>query len=395
MAFIPEVAMTEALGQLNLITTHLRVHNQHEAANVIGKLSIHIVKAFEDGMAHVPPNENALNVKTDGGGHHMMTNHTASRDMMEQQAVMNEVGKGARETATTENGAPRGIQAPNRLPPAKWMRVTTSGSSPHGPSQEMKQLISPMSLTSCSVLKKGQTSDDDDDDDEGGSGVELAIAHSATELPEIPDEKAAIIRIYGKIAKDAIQFVTTRIHEGPLQDIRMETNGRTRATFQHAPHALAFLKSNQEMEALLGYGRFGAGFSVELAEIVDWNDDLHRMNQPIRERRRLSFARKRLFADNMSPDKWKHDIRSLAGPGNIDFLWVFNSGNATAVFTSTIIARKVLDAFNRFKEGRNVYSGVSVTYSSDPCEKELVLIKDHNRPNYHGLGRYMGKRGMR
>lgn len=50
------------------------------------------------------------------------------------------------------------------------------------------------------------------------------------------------------------------------------------------------------------------------------------------------------------------------------------------MFTSTKIARKVLEAFEKWKDGRNVYSGVSVTYSSDPCEKELVLTKEAARP---------------
>lgn len=56
---------------------------------------------------------------------------------------------------------------------------------------------------------------------------------------------------------------------------------------------------------------------------------------------------------------------------------------ATAVFTSTGIARKVLEMFSKWKMGRNVYNGVSVTFSSDPCEKELVLVKEINtRPSY-------------
>ena len=87
---------------------------------------------------------------------------------------------------------------------------------------------------------------------------------------------------------------------------------------------------------MLGFGRFGCGYHVELAEIFDWNEDLRRMNQPIRERRRLSFARKRLFAENMSPEKWKQDVRTLAGPGNIDFLWVFNSGNGKLTLRTTL-----------------------------------------------------------
>lgn len=195
--------------------------------------------------------------------------------------------------------------------------------------------MSPQSLTSASVSRNSQNSDDDGSDSQlpGLSGVALP---STTVAPEIPEAKAGVIRVYGRISKDLIQFITTRIHEGPLQDVRLETNGRTRVTFQHASQALAFLKSNQEMEHMLGFGRFGCGYHVELAEIFDWNEDLRRMNQPIRERRRLSFARKRLFAENMSPEKWKQDVRTLAGPGNIDFLWVFNSGNGKLTLRTTL-----------------------------------------------------------
>ena len=52
---------------------------------------------------------------------------------------------------------------------------------------------------------------------------------------------------------------------------------------------------------------------------------------------------------------------------------------ATAVFTNTIVARKVLDMFSRWKMARTPYHGVSVTFSSDPCEKELVLVKETTR----------------
>lgn len=139
--------------------------------------------------------------------------------------------------------------------------------------------------------------------------------------------KIGIIRVLGKVGKDFIQFVTTRIHEGPLYELKIESAYSARVTFQQASQAMAFLKSHEDMEKILGFGRFGPGYQIELAELADWNEDHRRMNQPIRERRRLSFARKRLFSEGMSPDKWKQDVRALAGPGNIDFLWVFNSGN--------------------------------------------------------------------
>lgn len=64
---------------------------------------------------------------------------------------------------------------------------------------------------------------------------------------------------------------------------------------------------------------------------------------------------------------------------------------ATAVFNSTIVARRVLETFENWKNGRNVYSGVSVTYSSDPCEKELALVRE-SRAN---MGRGYVKRVIR
>lgn len=43
------------------------------------------------------------------------------------------------------------------------------------------------------------------------------------------------------------------------------------------------------------------------------------------------------------------------------------------------MARQVLDVFNKWKTGHNEYSEVCVSYSSDPCEKELVLVKEPGR----------------
>ncbi|KAG2411826.1 hypothetical protein HFD88_009382 [Aspergillus terreus] len=372
-------AMAEALGHLNRVSNHFRKHGQHNTANELGKLSIMIVEAFSDGLEHISAREYIMDDE-DGQSQASASTRTGVSPTIQRHAVttlMNEVGRGKENlhgpVGSVQTTSAHKLQPPE---PGSWAQIAVAGRQLLPP--DTMQYMSPSSMASMSVSKPSQNGEDDGD--HGAVGLP-AVGYPASLAPEIPEAKAGIIRIYGRISKDVIQFITTRIHEGPLQEIRLETNGRTRVTFQHASHALAFLKSNHEMEQMLGFGRFGCGYHVELAEIVDWNDDHRRMNQPIRERRRLSFARKRLFAENMSPEKWKQDVRSVAGANNIDFLWVFNSGNATAVFTSTLVARKVLEAFNRWKEGRNVYSGVSVTYSSDPCEKELVLVKETARPN--------------
>jgi hypothetical protein len=54
---------------------------------------------------------------------------------------------------------------------------------------------------------------------------------------------------------------------------------------------------------------------------------------------------------------------------------------ATAVFTSTVVARKVLERFKKLKVSRgSVYQGVDVSYSSDPCEKEQHLTTQGKAP---------------
>ncbi|EAW11445.1 uncharacterized protein ACLA_091430 [Aspergillus clavatus NRRL 1] len=361
--------MAEALGHLNRISCHFRKHGQHKSANELGKLSIMIVNAFSEGVEHIPDNEYMLDEDHMHSSRSMTAEdqQRAMHESIQKQAVaalLNEVEKEKKEPVRGH-----GKRA------GSWAEVASSMGNVQGQPKDTMHYLSPMSMSSVSGSKQSH-----ENEDENGLGT---LDYAGVSLPQdIPEVKAGVVRIHGRVTKDMIHFITARIHEGPLQDIRLESNGMTQVAFQFASHALAFVKSNQEMEEMLGYGRFGTGYNVELAEVIDWDDDHRRMNQPVRERRRLSFARKRLFADNMSPEKWKQDIRALAGPGNIDFLWVFNSGNATAVFASTVVARRVLEAFNKWKNTRSVYSGVSVTYSSDPCEKELVLVKDMGRPAF-------------
>ena len=268
--------------------------------------------------------------KQSGSNQNVKSQETNSKYTIQRQAaaaLMNEVNKENMGEANYQSHVAQKVQPhdSHHSHTGSWAQIAGSFSNHQVNSHEMAQYMSPVSMTGFSASKYSQNSDDDESDMQGRgvSGVTLASSIS----PEIPETKAAVLRVSGRLTKDIIQFITTRVHEGPLQDIKIEANGRARVTFQHASHGVMFLNSHKEMEALLGFGRLGPGVSIELLEVVEWNEDHRRMNQPIRERRRLSFARKRLFADNMSPEKWKQDVRTLAGPGNIDFLWVFNSGN--------------------------------------------------------------------
>ncbi|RMJ21144.1 hypothetical protein PHISP_07988 [Aspergillus sp. HF37] len=370
-----ESGMAEALGHLKRVAQHFADNGHPKIANELGRLSISIVNTFSGGIEQIPAALYQLDHDQSDYNQITGTMPVTGGNAIQRQAataLMNQVNNenvGFHGPSTALQRVP----APDdKFPPAdNWAQAVTRFPAHL---QDGGQYMPPRVATAA-LPGPRQSSSEDEDSMSQMAG--MAVAHYSPLSPEMPAEaKAGVIRVHGKLARDFVQFITTRIHEGPLQDIRTESRACVRITFQHVAQALAFLKSNQDMEQMLGFGRFGGGYHVELAEVVDWNDDHRRMNQPIRERRRLSFARKRLFADNMTPEKWRHDVRNLAGAGNIDFLWVFNSGNATAVFTSTTVARQVLEIFNQWKVGQGEYSEVCVSYSSDPCEKELVLARD-------------------
>ncbi|KAL4921063.1 hypothetical protein BDW62DRAFT_198509 [Aspergillus aurantiobrunneus] len=389
MEYTVHEALKEALRHLERIASHLREHDQLSDANTIGKLSVLIVEAVEEGVAHFRAGEDIISVVNTNSGRVAQTNDSAAHDIQQQAvvALMNEVKKEQIESLNSENRALQKLPAPIEpaVQPGSWAQVAGTVTTP-GPSRQVAHLLSPISMTSGS----GSRADQSSNDRRQSSGERPALPAAS---PDLPEAKAGIIHIHGRVCKDFYQYITTRIHEGALQEIRCESNVRTRVVFQNLSDAIAFFRSDQEMERTLGFGRIGVGYRVELTEVVDWNDDLRLMSQPIRERRRLSFARKKLFFENMTAEKWKRDVQALAGLENIVSLWVYNSGNATAVFTSTIVARKVLETFNKWKEYRNGYLGVSVTYSSDPCEKEVRLLSDNNRPNHPKYNH--ARRGMR
>jgi hypothetical protein len=320
---------------LVMLTLQFADNGHPKIANELGRLSISIVNTFSGGIEQIPAALYQLDHEPSDYNQITGTMPVTGGNAIQRQAataLMNQVNNenvGFHGPSTALQRVP----APDdKFPPADGWAQAVRRFPAH--LQDGGQYMPPRVATAALPAPRQSSSDDDDSMSQMAG---MAVAQYSPLSPEMPAEaKAGVIRVHGKLSRDFIQFITTRIHEGPLQDIRTESRACVRVTFQHVAQALAFLKSNQDMEQMLGFGRFGGGYHVELAEVVDWNDDHRRMNQPIRERRRLSFARKRLFADNMTPEKWRHDVRNLAGAGNIDFLWVFNSGNGEWRLTSCV-----------------------------------------------------------
>lgn len=78
----------------------------------------------------------------------------------------------------------------------------------------------------------------------------------------------------------------------------------------------------------------GPGYAIALGEPLEWHETLRRMEHPMRERRRLTFARAKLFGEQLPCKKWQREIADIAGASNVDFTWVFNSGNGQYALTS-------------------------------------------------------------
>ncbi|KAL4875927.1 hypothetical protein BJY04DRAFT_200805 [Aspergillus karnatakaensis] len=405
-------AMASALGHFSTICANLKRIGHHKASNEIGKLANQIVAVYWAVSDNNPTDTSTTDDTTTSSSQPRAVTHQPSLRHAAQEQVAdtsNKVSAKQAETEAIESKAFQPLPAPTQAPaqPDSWAQVVGAESHashslpPPKPAQSSiwsagantRAPILPQSAAYSLTPGVSPTSLSFSSGPANNTNTVTSGAPSSAPV-ELPEEKAGVIRISGPVTKDRINSITSRIHEGPLFEVRIETNQRARLVFQYLAHAHAFVKSNEDMIPVLGHGRFGAGYHVELVEILNWHEDLHRMNQPSRERRRLSFARKRLFNEGVSPDRWKSDIRRIAGPGNIDLLWVFNSGNATAVFTSTIVARRVLEAFTRWAEAGGAYSELSVTFSSDPCEKPLTLVRENNRL-YQGLSGYIPRRSTR
>ncbi|KMU89036.1 hypothetical protein CIHG_06837 [Coccidioides immitis H538.4] len=102
-----------------------------------------------------------------------------------------------------------------------------------------------------------------------------------------------------------------------------------------------------------------------------------------RERRRLTFARGGLLGGNLTVKKILNDMGQLVGAEAIEFVWAFNTGNVTAVFKSVATARTVRDHFLALAIHKsNPYYDVQVTFSTDPCEKQLNLESQIGVPQH-------------
>ena len=134
-----------------------------------------------------------------------------------------------------------------------------------------------------------------------------------------------------------LSAVTKEIHEGPLLSVAYSQADRAVCIiFQHSDHARAFLFRNQEYQDKKGQSLYGPDVRLLEGQAYPYDAPLRRMDAPTNERRRLTFARSKLFCPGeggVSEHVFEKHIYELVGIENVELVWLFNTGNGTHTFT--------------------------------------------------------------
>lgn len=99
--------------------------------------------------------------------------------------------------------------------------------------------------------------------------------------------------------------------------------------------------------------------------------------------RRLTLVKSGFFSAN-SKRKLTQIIERVVGQGYIQFIFLYNSGNATIVFSEVAIAMTMKAEFDRLSQNADTWRGLAANYSKDPCvpDANLKLIAVHEEWNH-------------
>ncbi|KAH8700336.1 hypothetical protein BGW36DRAFT_395455 [Talaromyces proteolyticus] len=369
--------MTTALRHMATVAEQLRVQGYNTEANKIGQLSVQLVQEFNDA---------SIQLKEKGSNGHYPLAILASDPYTLNKASTSAIqGDGVlpKENAPVEfrldypakkspppssNGFDAKVQLIN---PSSWAKVVATKSSLQNP----ERLAVRVGRGGRSITHFGQATRTANRVKGGKEGNEVHTDHRREEIG-LEHGKGGVVNIEGPVKSIPrfLSYLAVRVNEGPVYDMSIVDDHKAIIVFQYALHAQIFVDRNTESQATRGESVFGSGdWVVKLGQPMDWTDTMTRMSHPHRERRRLTFVRSKLFADQASYHKWIREVEDVAGVGNVDFVWAFNTGNATAVFFSVAVARKVMQTFTSWRQNRGCYEDLAVTYSTDPCEKDLQL----------------------
>ncbi|RMZ81815.1 hypothetical protein DV738_g2008, partial [Chaetothyriales sp. CBS 135597] len=216
-------------------------------------------------------------------------------------------------------------------------------------------------------------------------GIKNQISESAGEKQEATveglDKDRRVVWISGWGADRPLSDVTTILSHGPIFSmIYSPENNAVCVIFEHAASAKAVCQDESYHRQHEGMSMFGSKCTVWVGLPYPEDGEIRRMASPIYERRRLTFVRSQLFGHGLTEEKFRRDMEQEVGAKNIELIWLFNTGNATVVFTSTANARRVRDQFRAKAKQYGPYRDVQISFSHDPCEKPLNLITQIEQP---------------
>jgi hypothetical protein len=146
---------------------------------------------------------------------------------------------------------------------------------------------------------------------------------------ETDEERAGVVFVTGRFRIGSLNYLTSRILEGPLFGVDISyNNGFAQIVFQRAKHAIAFVERNKQLIGEGRHGCFGQGYKVASIQFMDWTDEIRQMENRPKERRRLTFARAGLLGEKLSFKKFQADLVAVASTNGIDLIWAFNAGNS-------------------------------------------------------------------
>lgn len=159
-------------------------------------------------------------------------------------------------------------------------------------------------------------------------GITRTVTENLT-IPVRPQDARVIWIKPWNLEKKSLSNITEKIDQGPLFSIaHSQPDNAVCVIFQHAYHARAVLEANIRYSRTYGQSLFGPGCEVLEGQAYPATEDIRRMDTR-NERRRLTFARGRLFTSGMTEARFKNDIFGMVGEGNVELVWLFNSGNGT------------------------------------------------------------------
>lgn len=114
------------------------------------------------------------------------------------------------------------------------------------------------------------------------------------------------------------------------------------------------------------------------------DDMIMMMGAPTFASRRLTLARRGFF-NEYPVAEFRAFCEKQVGADQIQCIWLYNSGNATAVFASVesaVTIKYQLELMRNVAEDNpeDAFHGLTVTYSKDPCLQEIHFVTDMHEP---------------